>query len=424
MSRFRFDSSVQRHGGVLIGGSPLRLFRLTPAGSAVVDRIATGEPLVGAASDTLLAKLLDAGVVHPELDGDAHVYSAVDVTVVTPTLGPPRHVAAGAILVDDGSSPPVPGATIRLDHNQGPATARNAGLAAVTTPLVAFVDADVALPDGWLEPLVAHFDDPQVAVVAPRVRTSDDGSPVARYERTASPLDLGPEPARVRPGTRVGYLPAAVLVCRVAALEAVGSFDTTLRFGEDVDLVWRLDGSGWRCRYEPAVEVLHDPRPSWRAWWHQRVGYGSSAGPLARRHPGALAPLRMSGWSIGAWLLGVIGRPVIGAAVGAGSAAALVRKLPDVPPAQAFRLAWLGNLHAGDQIAAAIRRCWWPILAVLAWRSKTARRALAGAVIAARSPIRIVDDVAYSVGVWKGMWAARTLDPIVPQFTSWPGKQR
>ena len=42
--------------------------------------------------------------------------------------------------------------------------------------------------------------------------------------------------------------------------------------------------------------------------------------------------------------------------VGAGSAAALVVKLPDVPPPTAFRLAAIGNLSAGDQIADAIRR--------------------------------------------------------------------
>ncbi len=53
--------------------------------------------------------------------------------------------------------------------NVGPAGARNAGLAAVHSPLVAFVDSDCVPADGWLGPLLGHFDDPVVAAVAPRI---------------------------------------------------------------------------------------------------------------------------------------------------------------------------------------------------------------------------------------------------------------
>ena len=82
----------------------------------------------------------------------------------------------------------------------------------------------------------------------------------------------------------------------------------------------------------------------------------------------------MSGWSLAAWVLAAVGRPVAGLAVGVGSAAALVRKLPDVPPRAAFRLAARGNAEAGEQIATAVRRAWWPVLAVVALRSRAARR--------------------------------------------------
>jgi mycofactocin system glycosyltransferase len=296
-------------------------------------------------------------------------------------------------------------------------------MARVTTPLVAFVDTDVELTDGWLEPLLAHFADPAVGLVAPRVRSLGSGSVLERYEQTSSPLDLGPEPARVRPGTRVSYVPAAAIVCRAEAIRQIGGFDESMRYGEDVDLVWRLAAAGWRCRYEPAAEVWHRPRPNWGAWVRQRVGYGSSAALLARRHPGALAPLRMSGWSIATWVLAVIGRPVTGSLVGAGSAAALIRKLPDVPPKAAFTLAAEGNLRAGDQIAGAVRRVWWPVVALAAWRSRTARRVLIVAALAARHPIRLVDDLAYSLGVWRGMITERTLDPVLPEISSWPGRR-
>lgn len=417
--RYRLDASAQRHGQVLIGGSPLKLFRLTPAGTALVDRIAAGEPV---SSSALVRALLDAGAVHPI--PERAPYGAEDVTIVTPTYGRPPTLAPGALLVDDGSPEPVPGAAVRLERNSGPGPARNAGLTLVSTPLVAFVDNDVTLTDGWLDPLLAHFEDPTVALVAPRVRSAEGASALAGYERRRSPLDLGPQAGRVRAGSRVGYVPSAAIVCRVDAVRQIGGFDPELRFGEDVDLVWRLDEAGWRCRYEPASEVVHEPRQTWAAWVRQRVSYGSSAAPLARRHRRAVAPIRMSGWSVAAWLLSAVGRPVVGAAIGVGSTAALVVKLPDIPPTTSLRLAGLGNLRAGDQIATAIRRAWWPLVLLAGWRSGHARRALVGALLAARSPLRLADDLAYSAGVWRGVVRERTLAPLVPEIMSWPGRSQ
>lgn len=415
--RYGLDSSVQRHGTVVIGGSPLKLFRLTAAGASLVDRMANGEPVP---DSTLTNALLGAGAIHPKPHGGR--YTTSDVTIVMPTLGNPANVPPAAIVVDDGSQPAVPGATVRLAVNQGPGAARNAGLELVETDLVAFIDTDVVLPVGWLEPLIAHFDDDRVALVAPRVRSAVVDTTIGRYERNESPLDLGPEPGRIQAGSRVSYVPAAAVVCRADAIRSIGGFDAELRFGEDVDLVWRLCEAGWGCRYEPAGEVEHDVRRDVRAWIRQRIGYGSSAAALAKRHSGALAPIRMSGWSAASWLLGAVGRPIVGGAVGAGSAAALVRKLPDIPARAALRLAGLGNAHAGQQIAAAVRRVWWPLLLVAAWRSRSARRVLVASFLAVRHPLRAVDDLAYSVGVWQGMWTERTLDPLVPEISSWPGR--
>jgi hypothetical protein len=228
----------------------------------------------------------------------------------------------------------------------------------------------------------------------------------------------------VRAGTRVSYVPAAAIVCRVDAVRAIGGFDRALRYGEDVDLVWRLDEAGWRCRYEPASQVLHAPRRTWRSWASQRAAYGSSAAPLSRRHPGALAPVRTNGWSAVCWALAVAGHPIVGAMTGVGTAAALVPKLPGVPPRAAFALAAGGNARAGRLLADAVRRAWWPLVVVGTARSRIARRVAVAAVLAAGSPVRFADDLAYCAGVWRGMWRERTLAPITPTFSSWPARRR
>ena len=470
MTGLVLDGSVRRAGAgrVLVGGSPLILLRLTDAGAAVIDRIETGAGEVsrGATTEALLDRLLDAGIVHPvhpkrggnpPHSGVGNSLRAGDVTVVIPayetslvTLAAIVEACAGVaavIVVDDASPtpiPPVPGATVvRRAVNGGPGQARTSGLDHVETRLVAFVDSDVTPVAGWLDGLLEHFADDRVALVAPRVASATGPGALARFDTARSPLDLGPAPARVRAGTRVSYVPAAAMVARIEALRAVGGFDPGLRVGEDVDLVWRLDEAGWRVRYEPAVTVQHAPRSSLISWLHQRHQYGTSAAPLAARHPGALAPVRVSGWSAASWLAVAVGWPVVGATIAATTTALLARKLRTVPDGRrlALRLAGLGHIHAGRSLASGVTRAWWPCALAAAVMSRRARRAvLMAAVVPAAfdwwstrprldpltyMALRSLDDLASGSGLWTGVLRAGvlragSLDAIRPDLTSWP----
>ena len=87
--RFEVDASLQRFDAVVLAGSPLQLFRLTPGGIRVVEQIeATGE----ASPSTLVDRLYDAGAVHPlPVDRRPARFDLDDVTVVTPQLGGVAH---------------------------------------------------------------------------------------------------------------------------------------------------------------------------------------------------------------------------------------------------------------------------------------------------------------------------------------------
>jgi hypothetical protein len=159
------------------------------------------------------------------------------------------------------------------------------------------------------------------------------------------------------------------------------------------------------------------------AWVRQRFRYGTSAAALAQRHGRAVAPLGISGWSALAWALVLLGRPVAGVAVGAGTTAALVPKLRglDHPSAEALRIAGLGNLYAGRAVADALRRPWWPFAALLWWRWPRSRPALLAALVAPPGPprfvaLRLLDDVAYGAGVWAGCVRARSAEALRPSF--------
>lgn len=460
MSRFELDASVRLSSDhrVLIGGSPVSLFRLSAAGSRIVDRIASGESLAPGHA-ALTDRLVAAGALHPVYE-PGHGPTASDVTLVIPAFGADpgrvrdlahRTGAARTIVVDDASTvpfPEVPGMEVlRLGTNGGPGAARQAGLEMVTTPFVAFVDTDIDVDRGWLEAMLPCFAAGSVALAAPRVRPSPagPGAPaiavlLARFEALRGPLDLGPARGRIRAATRISYVPAAALVCRTAALRACGGFDPGMRLGEDVDLVWRLDEAGWTCRYEPATEVHHDVRPTLGAWLRQRSGYGFSATDLALRHPGSVAPVQVSVWSAASWALPAIGLPVLGVLVAAGSTAALARKLPEMPDRteQAVRLAGLGHLHAGRLLATALTRSWWPVTLAGALVSRRARRVLLVAVAvptllewwkvrrsldpARFAALRLLDDGAYGFGLWKGAWRRRSAAALLPDLTNRPGR--
>lgn len=476
--RLALDGATRRLDGgrVLVGGAPLRILRLGPAGVTLVDCwLAGGTVADDPGASGLARRLTDAGFAHPV--PLPHRSSAPPATVAV--VVPVRDDAAGlrrllpgllegpsaVVVIDDGSADPagvaevvaemaaaaatagVTLSTRRHDRPRGPGAARTTGAAATDTDLVAFVDADVTVPAGWLGPLVAHFADPCVAAAAPRVAA---GGPIRsgraaadlllRYERHRSPLDLGDRPATVRPGSPVPYVPSAVLVVRRAAMASVGGFDTDLQVGEDVDLVWRLVGAGGVVRYEPAVTVHHAVRADARGWLSQRYRYGTSAAVLARRHPDDLSPVRLSGYSLAAWALTAAGWPGAGTWLAGATTAALATRLPGVahPVPLAARLGSRGHLAAGGALAAACRREWWP-LALTAARWRRLRPALA---LAAAGPplwrwarsrpslgpaswlaLHLADDAAYGAGVWAGCLRHRTAAPLRPRLVSWPGRR-
>ncbi len=152
-------------------------------------------------------------------------------------------------------------------------------------------------------------------------RRARRGWPVTR-RRARRSISASPR-ARSRPAHASPTCPRRRSSLRRAAV-APTCFDERLAAGEDVDLVWRLVEAGWDVRYVPTVEVTHeaDLRPA--RWLARRALYGSTAGPLARRHGDAVAPARVSPVTAATWgLAHRDGRPVAASAVTGASTAVL-----------------------------------------------------------------------------------------------------
>jgi mycofactocin system glycosyltransferase len=436
-------------GTVVLGGTPLRVLTLAPAGSRLVDSWFAGAPVgVGEGEGRLARRMLDAGLAHPEPVGGPHLD---ELTVVIPVRDRPeelrRCLAAldrrlRVVVVDDGSADGSAVTSIAAEHDAqvvrldgqatagGPGAARNAGLAVATTPFVAFVDSDCVVGPGFPGRLLAHLDDPAVALVAPRIVALEPGrGSLATYEAHHSALDMGPAEARVAPGTALPYVPSAALVARVAALGT--GFDTALGYGEDVDLVWRLDRAGWQVRYDPAATVAHDHRVRVWPWFARRVGYDTATAPLALLHPGHLPALVLSRAGAATLLALLVGRPGIAVATTASGVVALRSRLaPRLPRATtaAVRLVLRGQLHEGRELARTLAGPWLPAtLLVARLHPPLGRRA--AALVAARlalewarvrrepTPLhyaapRLASDVARCIGVTIGCIRHRTTQPL------------
>lgn len=439
---------------VLIGGSPLRVLRLTAGGAELVDRWLAGAPVgPSPAAGRLAGRLVDAGLAAPVPDGSYAPSLAVVVPVLDDQAGLDATLAAfsnrpdlAVTVVDDGSRRPLAAAGADLRHRPatgGPAAARNTGLRSLATvDIVVFLDAGCVPDAGALDLLAGHFADPAVAAVAPRIVTPAGSGARAVYEAGHSPLDLGPVGGVVGPGRLVPYVPSTLLAVRRSALLELQGFDERLRYGEDVDLVWRLVAAGHRVIYEPAARATHPTRRDLPAWLRQRYDYGTSAAPLAERHGRAVSPLSVQPWSAAAWAFLAAGYPLAAVALAGGSAWALGRRSDDPVVARELRrLAVAGHLRAGRPLASAIRRAWLPPAALAAVllaatggrRRRLAVMAAASVVVAGpgladwsvrRPPVgpvawaalSLVDDLAYQAGVWAGAARHRSPAALLPKW--------
>nr|WP_246414752.1 mycofactocin biosynthesis glycosyltransferase MftF [Microbacterium thalassium] len=442
---------VLEGGRVLVGGSPTRVARLSGRGAGAFR----GRDLTVADATTrrLAEHLLETGLGNPV----AHTLPEIaldQVTAVIPVKERAQPLSrllaslpgglARVIVVDDGSDRAAEIAFVvrragaellRLDVNQGPAAARNAGLARVETPFVAFLDSDVTVEPDAIGLLLRHFADPRLALAAPRVLSTRVENPswVARYEDARSSLDLGADAALVRPRSPVTWVSSTCLVGRVSDLGA--GFDDAMRVGEDVDLVWRLVDAGRRVRFEPSAVVRHEPRETARAWLARKFFYGTGAHPLATRHPKDIAPAVLPPWGAAVLALVALQRRWATAAAIAVTAGALIqvaRRLRNVehPWRLATELTGTSLVAAGGQGMALLVRHWWPAAAAAAVVFPRARRLLAVAAVVDAAveyvrlrprldPLRFavarrLDDLAYGAGVWTSAWRGRSLGALLP----------
>lgn len=183
-------------------------------------------------------------VVVPVRDGAAFVAEALE------SVAAQSRPAEEVIVVDDGSADDsaaiaasFDGVRVLRQAPAGPAAARNAGVAASSGELIAFLDAD----DTWTPDKLAY----QVGHLEARPHLGGVGGSQRLRLTPGVPL---PYWAVRRDGTLnerlvAGTAPPSALVLRREAWELVGPMDPTLGVGEDTDWLLRASELGVRIEW-------------------------------------------------------------------------------------------------------------------------------------------------------------------------------
>jgi GT2 family glycosyltransferase len=212
------------------------------------------------------------------------------------------------VVVDNGSTDrsPMVAAAWSERHPQvrcidaagasGAPGARNAGARAALGDLLAFCDSDDVVGSGWLTGL------------AGALATADVVAGVFDFWSLNGLPSSTPVPASMR---QLPFLPAGLganLAVRRQAFDTVGGFAENLVTGEDVDLCWRLQISGYRFAVEETAVVAKRDRTGFRDVFRQGFAFGRGAPVLYRKHRSAGARRNLAG-AARSWLWLLVNLP-------------------------------------------------------------------------------------------------------------------
>ena len=163
---------------------------------------------------------------------------------------------------------------------QGSYAARNKGIDESNGEILVFIDADMTVPENWLERIVQSFEINQCDYLGydVTISTSNRQNLFERYELAlAFPIDSYLEDSN--------YSPTCAMSVRRSVIESVGRFDESLVSGGDKEFGRRVAESKYKQYYDDSITVSHPARDSAYSLITKAKRVGRGHEQFRKKHP-------------------------------------------------------------------------------------------------------------------------------------------
>ncbi len=165
------------------------------------------------------------------------------------------------LVVDDGSTDETASVVLRFpsvglirQSNAGPAAARNRGARESQGSILLFTDDDCVPMPGWIEAMLAPFQDPEVVGAKGAYRTRQT-SIVARFVQ----VEYEDRYRLMGRSRDIDFVDTYSAAFRRERFLEMGGYDLSfpVACAEDAELSYRMSARGWKMRFVPAAVVYH-----------------------------------------------------------------------------------------------------------------------------------------------------------------------
>jgi len=158
--------------------------------------------------------------------------------------------------------------------------ARNTGIEASESELLAFVDADMTVPDGWVTDIREEIASRDADYLGCNVELVIEGTGTVfdRYDQhTGFPIETYIETQQ--------FCPTCCLVVRRSVIDEVGMFDDRLVSGGDKEFGNRVAAAGYKLDFAEEIVLSHPTRSSFRALAKKDLRVGTGLAQLQELYP-------------------------------------------------------------------------------------------------------------------------------------------
>ncbi len=196
------------------------------------------------------------------------------------------------IIVDDGSTDgelqkvKEDGFRVFKQANQGPAAARNLGVANAQGRIVLFTDADCEPHEDWIEEMVRYLEDPAISAVKGSYLTKQKQI-VARFVQ----IEYESKYERMKKDRYIDFIDTYAAGFKIEDFRRVGKYDTRFPTAsvEDQEFSFRMWGQGYRMVFNPEARVYHTHSSTLWNYAKKKFRIGFWKALVLKRHPKKIA---------------------------------------------------------------------------------------------------------------------------------------